>query len=184
MRVLADIDEADVGELQARAWRPRSTSTRSPARRSQGKVSQVRYSPDSGQGVVTYAAVIEVDNPDVKLRPGMTATVTVTHRARRRTRTRVPERGAALQALAADGQRRQAAAAEPLPSARRRARGASTCVTDETPGRGEGRAARGRRSASPTASTPSCSSRPRRGAKIVTDETDDPDAKKQGPRLF
>ena len=43
----------------------------------QGSVSQVRYNPNSVQGVVTYLAVVDVDNPEMKLRPGMTATVTV-----------------------------------------------------------------------------------------------------------
>src|SRR5262249_6498328 len=42
-----------------------------------GVVQQVRYSPNSVQGVVTYSAVIEVANPEEKLRPGMTATVTI-----------------------------------------------------------------------------------------------------------
>jgi len=40
-------------------------------------VEQVRFSPNTVQGVVTYSAVVEVDNPDEKLRPGMTATVTI-----------------------------------------------------------------------------------------------------------
>lgn len=42
-----------------------------------GKVTQIRYSPNNVQGVVTYSAVIDVDNPALKLRPGMTATVTI-----------------------------------------------------------------------------------------------------------
>jgi HlyD family secretion protein len=40
-------------------------------------VTQVRYSPNTIQGVVTYSAVIDVQNPELKLRPGMTATVTI-----------------------------------------------------------------------------------------------------------
>ncbi len=77
MRVFADIDEADVGrvtdglsaEINVDAF---------PAVAFKGKVVQVRLTPVTQQGVVTYAAIIEVDNPDLKLRPGMTATVTVT----------------------------------------------------------------------------------------------------------
>jgi HlyD family secretion protein len=42
-----------------------------------GIVQQVRFSPNNVQGVVTYSAVIEVQNPEEKLRPGMTATVTI-----------------------------------------------------------------------------------------------------------
>jgi HlyD family secretion protein len=41
-----------------------------------GRISQVRLAPQAQQNVVTYTAVIEVENPDLKLRPGMTATVT------------------------------------------------------------------------------------------------------------
>jgi HlyD family secretion protein len=48
-----------------------------PGESFKGLVSQVRYSPMNTAGVVTYAAVIEVANPDIKLRPGMTATATI-----------------------------------------------------------------------------------------------------------
>ena len=66
-----------------------------------GMVSQVRFSPNNVSGVVTYSAVVEVDNPEEKLRPGMTATITVhTHEAHGVAAH--PERGAALPADAAD----------------------------------------------------------------------------------
>jgi HlyD family secretion protein len=42
-----------------------------------GKVSQVRLAPQTVQNVVTYTAVIDVSNADLKLKPGMTANVTV-----------------------------------------------------------------------------------------------------------
>src|SRR6185503_6958992 len=42
-----------------------------------GTVSQVRLEPKTEQNVVTYIAVIDVPNPELKLKPGMTATVTV-----------------------------------------------------------------------------------------------------------
>jgi HlyD family secretion protein len=76
MRVLADIDEADVGRLKEGM----SADIRVDAFQGEsfkGVVSQVRYSPVNQAGVVTYAAVIEVENPDLKLRPGMTATATI-----------------------------------------------------------------------------------------------------------
>ena len=76
MRVLADIDEADVGRLKEGMSADVSVDA-FPGEAFKGTVSQVRYSPLNQSGVVTYAAVIEVDNPDVKLRPGMTATVTI-----------------------------------------------------------------------------------------------------------
>src|SRR6185295_19715790 len=47
-----------------------------PGRQFEGKVRQVRNAPTTTQGVVTYDAVIDVDNSDHALRPGMTANVT------------------------------------------------------------------------------------------------------------
>jgi HlyD family secretion protein len=48
-----------------------------PGRRFKGVVGQIRNAPQTVQNVVTYDAVIVVDNDDLKLRPGMTATVTI-----------------------------------------------------------------------------------------------------------
>ena len=76
MRVYADIDEADVGKL-SEAMKAEATVDAFPGEKFNGTVSQVRYNPNTVQGVVTYLAIIEVANPDRKLRPGMTATVTV-----------------------------------------------------------------------------------------------------------
>lgn len=81
MRVLADIDEADVGKLAER-MKAEAVVDAFPGDIFQGTVEQVRFSPTTTSGVVTYSAVISVDNPDKKLRPGMTATVTIrTHEA-------------------------------------------------------------------------------------------------------
>lgn len=77
MQVLADIDEADVGKVQqgmAAAVRVDAFPEQSFA----GKVTQIRYNPSEVQGVVTYAAVVDVSNAELKLRPGMTVTVTIT----------------------------------------------------------------------------------------------------------
>lgn len=76
MRVLADIDEADVGRLKE-SMKADIRVDAFPGETFEGVVSQVRYSPVNQSGVVTYAAVIEVENPDLKLRPGMTATATI-----------------------------------------------------------------------------------------------------------
>lgn len=77
MQVLADIDEADVGKI--REGMSAKVSVDAFLRETfAGKVTQIRYSPNEVQGVVTYSAVIDVDNPDLKLRPGMTATVAIT----------------------------------------------------------------------------------------------------------
>ncbi len=76
MQVLADIDEADVGQLRE-GMSSDVVVDAFPGQKFAGKVTQVRYSPNTIQGVVTYSAVIDVQNPELKLRPGMTATVTI-----------------------------------------------------------------------------------------------------------
>ena len=77
MQVMADIDEADVGQM--REGTPVTfTVDAYPSDTFNGRVSQVRLSPQMVQNVVTYTAVIDVDNPDLKLKPGMTASVTAT----------------------------------------------------------------------------------------------------------
>ncbi len=81
MRVLADIDEADVGKVKD-GMDTDCVVDAFPGDTFRGKVAQIRYSPNTVSGVVTYPAVVEVDNPDEKLRPGMTTTITVrTHAA-------------------------------------------------------------------------------------------------------
>jgi HlyD family secretion protein len=79
MRVLADVDEADVGKL-AENMKANCVVDAFPGEVFYGVVSQVRISPNNVSGVVTYSAVVEVDNPEAKLRPGMTATVTINTR--------------------------------------------------------------------------------------------------------
>jgi len=76
MQVLANIDEADVGQLG-----PDSQVTFTVDAYAtdvfQGRIAQVRLAPQTVENVVTYTAVINVANPDLKLKPGMTANVTV-----------------------------------------------------------------------------------------------------------
>jgi HlyD family secretion protein len=76
MRVMADVDEADVGKLKE-SMEAEAVVDAFPGETFKGEVQQVRYSPNNVQGVVTYSAVVEVENPGEKLRPGMTATVTI-----------------------------------------------------------------------------------------------------------
>ena len=75
MQVDTSVAEADVGKLQ-----PGMTATflvdAFPTERFTGTVRQIRNAPQTVQNVVTYDAVIDVANPDQKLRPGMTANVT------------------------------------------------------------------------------------------------------------
>jgi HlyD family secretion protein len=77
MQVLADIDEADVGQLGADS-KVTFTVDAFPADTFTGRISQIRLAPQAMQNVVTYTAVIDVPNPELKLRPGMTANVTAT----------------------------------------------------------------------------------------------------------
>ena len=77
MQVLADIDEADVGQLQPNG-KVTFTVDAYPTETFSGTISQIRLAPQSVQNVVTYTAVINVENPDLKLKPGMTANVTAT----------------------------------------------------------------------------------------------------------
>ncbi len=75
MQVDTSVAEADVGKLSA--GMPASFSVDAfPGEKFRGKVRQIRNAPQTLQNVVTYDAVIDVDNPDLKLRPGMTANVT------------------------------------------------------------------------------------------------------------
>jgi HlyD family secretion protein len=76
MRILADIDEADVGKLQV-GMVASAVVDAFPRESFRGTVNQIRYTPTAVQGVVTYSAILEVENPAEKLRPGMTATVSI-----------------------------------------------------------------------------------------------------------
>ena len=76
MQVLADIDEADVGRLKEK-MKGEVVVDAFPGEKFEGVVTQIRFSPNNVQGVVTYSAVVDVANPELKLRPGMTATVTI-----------------------------------------------------------------------------------------------------------
>jgi HlyD family secretion protein len=88
MQVNASIDESDVGRMrpgQVVTFRvdayPNETFT--------GSVNQVRLNPVTVQNVVTYSTVIDVPNPELKLKPGMTAQVTI-EIARRENALRIP----------------------------------------------------------------------------------------------
>ena len=76
MQVEADVDEAFIG--QVRQDQPVSfTVFAYPLRHFQGKVAQVRLQPKVEAGVVKYNCIIHVDNTDLALKPGMTATVSI-----------------------------------------------------------------------------------------------------------
>lgn len=76
MQVLADIDEADVGKIEE-GMTAKIRVDAFPDQAFAGTVTQIRYSPTEVQGVVTYAAVLDVENDRLSLRPGMTAVVSI-----------------------------------------------------------------------------------------------------------
>ena len=88
MQVVANIDEADVGRM-----RPGQNVTfrvdAYPNDTFNGSVQQVRLQPAVVQNVVTYSTVISVPNPELKLKPGMTANVNI-EIARRANALRIP----------------------------------------------------------------------------------------------
>src|SRR5664279_3226362 len=82
MQVLTNIDEADVGRVKV--GQEASFSVDAFADQPfTGAVSQIRLSPQTVQNVVTYPVVLDVANPDLKLKPGMTANVQVPVDARK-----------------------------------------------------------------------------------------------------
>lgn len=77
MELLADVDEADIGQVTV-GQRARFTVDAFDNRDFDATITQVRYASEVTDDVVTYKAVLAVDNPDLRLRPGMTATATIT----------------------------------------------------------------------------------------------------------
>ena len=82
MQVHAAVSEADVGRLE-----PGLTATfvvdAYPDRKFKGVIRQIRDAPQTLQNVVTYDAVVDVDNSDLRLKPGMTANVTFVYAERK-----------------------------------------------------------------------------------------------------
>jgi HlyD family secretion protein len=76
MRVVADVDEADIGEVNE-GQRVTFTVDAFPNDVFEGKVAQVRLEPTTTSNVVTYEVVITAPNDDLKLKPGLTANVTI-----------------------------------------------------------------------------------------------------------
>ena len=76
MRVETKIDESDVGRIRP-GLRATFTVDSYPNDTFEGQVSQVRLEPVVTDNVVTYTTLVDVPNPDNKLRPGMTANVTL-----------------------------------------------------------------------------------------------------------
>ncbi len=82
MQVDTNVSEGDVGRLQV-GMKTYFTVDSFPGQRFLGKIRQIRNSATTVSNVVTYDAVIDVDNTDLRLRPGMTANVTVVYSERK-----------------------------------------------------------------------------------------------------
>ncbi|MFA7289981.1 MAG: efflux RND transporter periplasmic adaptor subunit [Melioribacteraceae bacterium] len=75
MQVEADVDEADIGAV-TEGQRVEFTVDAFPDETFSGKVTQVRLQPKEASNVITYTVIVTVANPDLKLKPGMTASIT------------------------------------------------------------------------------------------------------------
>lgn len=75
MQVAADVDQSDIGQV-AVGQVARFTVDAYPEQEFRGRISQVRLNATVNQNVITYPVIVEVPNPDGRLRPSMTANVT------------------------------------------------------------------------------------------------------------
>jgi HlyD family secretion protein len=76
MQIEAMVSEADVGGVEV-GQKTEFTVDAFPNRRFEGQVRQIRYAPVTNQNVVNYVTVVDVENRDFKLRPGMTANASI-----------------------------------------------------------------------------------------------------------
>lgn len=76
MQVEADVDEADIGQVKE-GQRVTFTVDAYQEEEFQGVITQVRLNATTTSNVVTYTVVIKADNPDLKLKPGLTATISI-----------------------------------------------------------------------------------------------------------
>lgn len=76
LEINADVSEADIGVI-AENQDVVFTVDAYPGRQFKGKVTQIRNLPKTSQSVVVYSTIIDVDNRDLRLKPGMTANVSI-----------------------------------------------------------------------------------------------------------
>jgi HlyD family secretion protein len=180
MRVFADIDEADVGKL-AEGMQADAQVDAFPGQKFEGRVIQVRFAPTTVQGVVTYTALVEVENPDRKLRPGMTATITVRTKEAKGV-LRLPNAALRYKPTPEKGPD-----GKPIPKPPEKALDAGTgrvfLLTDETPGKEKAEPKIVKIGVTDGVNTELIGVDLGKGTKVVTDETDDKNARK-GPKLF
>ncbi|SDZ34302.1 HlyD family secretion protein [Jannaschia faecimaris] len=76
MELRVDIDEADIGQVRM-GQQAYFTVDAYDDRRFPAEIVQIRFAPETVDGVVTYKAILTIDNADMLLRPGMTATADI-----------------------------------------------------------------------------------------------------------
>lgn len=76
MQVEADVDEADIGQVK-QGQRVSFTVDAYQGEEFSGTITQVRLNPTTTSNVVTYTVVIKAENPELKLKPGLTATISI-----------------------------------------------------------------------------------------------------------
>jgi HlyD family secretion protein len=77
MELHVNVDEADIGKVQE-GQKATFNVDAYPDRAFEAEITQARYGSSTTSGVVTYETVLKVSNPDLSLRPGMTATADIT----------------------------------------------------------------------------------------------------------
>lgn len=76
MQVEANVDEADIGQVAVKQ-RVTFTVDAYPDDVFNGEITQIRLMPVVSSNVVTYTVIVDAPNPDLKLKPGLTATITI-----------------------------------------------------------------------------------------------------------
>lgn len=76
MEVEADVDEADIGQVQE-GQRVVFTVDTYPDDEFEGTVKEIHLNPETTSNVVTYTVIIDAPNSELKLKPGLTATITI-----------------------------------------------------------------------------------------------------------
>ena len=129
MQVIANIDQADIGVVE-NAKSVKFTVDAFPGKDFDGKIEQMRLNPQNVQNVVTYNVVIDVDNPDQKLKPGMTANLTITIDERNNV-LKVPN--AALRFIPQDASGQKTGSGNSNPQGRRQGSGNGNGGSDAAP---------------------------------------------------
>ncbi|HEY0554136.1 MAG TPA: efflux RND transporter periplasmic adaptor subunit [Thermoanaerobaculia bacterium] len=110
MQVQADVDQSDIGQMSV-GEPVQFTVDAYPDQPFRGQISQVRLNATVTQNVITYPVIVEVPNPDLKLRPSMTANVVI-RVATVRDVLRVPNSALRFRPATADGKTADAKSAD------------------------------------------------------------------------